>query len=308
MIKTPLPTRLLREPLLHFVLLGGLLFGLDHGLARRQNDPNTIERTAEVDAEVRKIFHDARGRAPNADELKTLHERWLDNEVLYREGLALQVDRGDSTIRDRVIFKTLTVVEANLALPPIDDAGLKTWFEARVQKYGEPLRLDFLEAVLVDDKSDAAARGLAAALESAAKLPTTASPVAAKAQALAAEAAHTSLRVYQGRPLANVAQAFGPDFAAALQQLAPDQWHVLASKEGPRVVRLQALHAAVPVAFEAVRGEVKQDWRDATMQSLRLAAVRQLGKKYSLREARPTEPAAVKSADARQVKVAGVAR
>ena len=34
---------------------------------------------------------------------------WLDNEVLYREGLALQVDKGDPAIRERVIFKALSL-------------------------------------------------------------------------------------------------------------------------------------------------------------------------------------------------------
>ena len=50
--------------------------------------------------------------SPNAEELDALRRAWLDNEVLYREGLALQVDQGDTAIRDRVIFKALSVVDA----------------------------------------------------------------------------------------------------------------------------------------------------------------------------------------------------
>ena len=58
-------------------------------------------------------------RAPSADELDALRKVWLDNEVLYREGLALQVDRGDVAIRERVIFKALSVVDAGTKLPRI---------------------------------------------------------------------------------------------------------------------------------------------------------------------------------------------
>ena len=68
--------------------------------------------------EARQLFKASRGRDPNADELAALRRNWLDNEVLYREGLALQVDRGDTAIRERVIFKALSAVDANVRRPP----------------------------------------------------------------------------------------------------------------------------------------------------------------------------------------------
>ncbi len=54
---------------------------------------------------------------------------WLDNEVLYREGLALQLDKGDTAIRERVIFKALSVIDASVKLPPVDESTLREWFE-----------------------------------------------------------------------------------------------------------------------------------------------------------------------------------
>src|SRR5262249_48821786 len=84
----------LREPLLHFVVLGALLFVLDHAFVVRADDPHTIVMGPEVDAEARQTFQAARGRAPTAEELAALRKVWLDNEVLYREGMAMQVDKG----------------------------------------------------------------------------------------------------------------------------------------------------------------------------------------------------------------------
>ncbi|MFX6930183.1 hypothetical protein ABTH73_19595, partial [Acinetobacter baumannii] len=89
----------------------------------------------------------SRGREPNAEELAALRRVWLDNEVLYREGLALQVDKGDSAIRERVIFKALSVVDANTKLPAVTDEVLRKWFEGHRVKYDEPPRFDFQEAV-----------------------------------------------------------------------------------------------------------------------------------------------------------------
>ena len=93
-----------REPLLHFILLGGLLFAVDHFLISRADDPRTIVVGVDVDNEAKQLFKADRGRDPNVQELEALRRVWLDNEVLYREGLAMQVDKGDTAIRERVIL------------------------------------------------------------------------------------------------------------------------------------------------------------------------------------------------------------
>jgi hypothetical protein len=94
-----------REPLLHFVLIGAVLFGLDHFIAGRADDPHAIVIDAAVDAEANQTFQSSRGREPTAEELKALRQVWLDNEILYREGVALGLDKGDTAIRERVICK-----------------------------------------------------------------------------------------------------------------------------------------------------------------------------------------------------------
>src|SRR5688500_17711815 len=74
----------IREPLLHFVILGGVLFGVDSLIVARSDDPNSIVIGEDVDNEARQVFETSRGRAPNAEELQALRQVWLDNEVLYR--------------------------------------------------------------------------------------------------------------------------------------------------------------------------------------------------------------------------------
>ncbi len=263
--RRPLPGWL-REPLLHFVLLGGALFAADHFLLASAGDPRTIVVGADVDREAREVFQSARGRAPNAEELVALRKVWLDNEVLYREGLAMQVDKGDTGIRERVIFKALSVVDANVKLPPFDDKVLRAWFEQHRVKYDEPPRFDFLEAVLSGDTSEGAVRGFVAALNAG-------TPGDAKA----------GLRVFKGRPHANLLQSYGPEFAQALETSVPGEWHALASRDGFRAVRLEATTPARPADFEPLRGVVLQDWKDAVMSEQRSAAVQNLARKYVVR-------------------------
>ncbi len=102
-----------------------------------------------VDESVIKVFADAAGREPNDDELYALRRVWLDNEVLYREGIALQLDKGDSTIRDRIIFKMLSSIEPTLKLSAIRRHHAARVVEAHRDKNGySPARYDFKEAVL----------------------------------------------------------------------------------------------------------------------------------------------------------------
>ncbi len=256
----------LREPLLHFVVLGGLLFIGDHFLVARNDDPHTIVVGADVDAQARDLFKASRGRDPNAQELAALRQVWLDNEVLYREGMALQVDKGDPAIRERVIFKALSMIDASVKLPPVDDAVLQRWFEGHRAKYDEPPRFDFDEAMLTGDSSEAGARHFAASLNAGATGDLGA-----------------GLRVFKGRPRENLLQSYGTDFTKALESAPPLQWQALQTHDGWRVVRLDRASAGRPAAFEALRTVAQQDWTDATLSQQRSAAVHAMAKKYIIR-------------------------
>ena len=261
-----------REPLLHFALLGALLFAIDHALVSRENDPSTIVVDAPVIEEAKKVFRSSRNRDPNAQELEALTRRWIDNEILFREGLALGVDEGDSAIRERVIFKSLMLIETGIKLPPADDATLRRWFENQREKYDEPARYDFQEAVLTDDNTEAGAKAFAQMLNSG-------TPGDARA----------GLRVFKGRPHANLVQSYGPDFADALQAGAVAEWRAMQTRDGWRVMRLDASTPARAAAFENVRNVVLQDWTDTTMAELRTQAVRERGQKYKLKFAQQAE-------------------
>jgi hypothetical protein len=258
--------RWLREPLLHFVILGGLLFGVDHFIASHADDPHTIVVGADVDKQAKELFLASSGREPDAKEMDALRRVWLDNEVLYREGLALQVDRGDSAIRERVIFKALSVVDANVKLPQIHDKGLRDWFDSHREKYDDPVRYSFQEAALSGDTSESAVRTFVAALNSG-------KPGDAEA----------GLRVFKDRPFANLVQSYGAEFPKALDGLKPGEWHATQTREGWRAMRLESVTPAKPAVYETLRGVVMQDWTDQTAAEQRSATVKQLAKKYKIR-------------------------
>lgn len=255
-----------REPLLHFALLGALLFGIDHVASSRLENPNVIVMGAAVDKEARQVFTASRGHAPSDKELAALRAVWLENEVLYRHGLSMQLDRGDPSIRERVIFKALSVIDAGTKLPAYTDASLRQWFEAHRDKYDDPARADFQEAVLSGDSSETSVRDFVAQLN--AGLPGD---------------ARAGLRVFRNRPHANLVESYGEAFAKSLEASPVGEWRAQPSKDGWRAIRVDAMTPPRPGNFEALRGVVLQDWTDTTLSEQRSAAVRALTRQYTLK-------------------------
>jgi hypothetical protein len=249
--------------LLHFLLLGALVFGADLLISAQRGDAKTIVVGADVQKESVETFKSAMQRDPSPADVKILLDRWVDNEVLYREGLALGLDRGDSNIRERVIFKALSLTQSGLSLPKIDRAGLRQWFDARHARYDAPARLDFMEAVVNTERSEQALRPFVDALNGNGK-----------------SEVESSLRVFKDRPRGNLVQGYGEAFTAALERATPGEWQILASADGLRVVRLVGLKAGVPAEFEALEEAVYRDWKDDTLAELTTRAVRDMGKKY----------------------------
>ncbi len=256
------------EPLLHFLLLGALVFALDAVLSSGREDRSLIVLNAQTDGELRQLFSTEHGRSPSEAELAPLRQRWFDNELLYREGLAMGLDRGDTGIRERVIFKALNVVQANLGTPQADEATLNAWFERQRTRYDEPPRVDFLEAVIpgqpARDEVEAFVRELNAGR---------------------ADTRERGLRVYRGRPMASVRDGFGPAFTELVSELPLNRWQVLDSRDGPRAILIEARRPGAPAVLAAMRDRVLQDWRDQRMAELRSGAVRALAQKYTLQVA-----------------------
>lgn len=263
------PRRWLREPLLHFFVFGGLLFALDSALVSRRDSGTVILLNAGADAELQQIVRDELGREPTAIELAAMRRRWFDNELLYREGLALGLDRGDTSIRERVIFKALNVVQANLVLPKPDDVELRAWFEANRSRYDNPPRIDFLEAVIAGKPSLAEAETFATVLNS-------------KATTKPDTDVESGLRIYRGRPLSTLTPAFGEAFTTQLATLPLNRWVALNAQDGPRAVLVEKRADGQPAEFEPLREKVLLDWRDQRMAELRSEAVHKLGDKYRL--------------------------
>jgi hypothetical protein len=148
--------RLLAEPIVHFFVVGALLF-VAHRLV--VGDPRVIVVTPGVRAEVARRFRDGHGRPPTAPELDEALGAWKREEALYREALRERLDRNDATIRT-VLADRVRARAAIGAPPPAPTAAeLDRWFATHRNLYETPRRYDYSTVAFPrTEKTAAAAR------------------------------------------------------------------------------------------------------------------------------------------------------
>ena len=252
-----------REPLVHFFLLGGLIFAADAML-----HPPERERVITVTRAMRQAmsenFDEDRERKATAAELDAMVENWVASEILYREGKALGVDRGDDTIRDRIAFKLQLLIFSQIDPPPATEAGLRDWFAANHDRFDEPERVSFYLGPPTDEAT--ARRRLAEVLGG--REPAD---------------LQRKTRAMVGRPVSSLAPSFGAGFRDALLALPQEQWAALQSVEGWHLVRVDSRRPAVLARFEDVQDEAVRTWKTDETRKRAWEAVKRLRANYTVR-------------------------
>ena len=278
--RPPAWRRLLAEPLVHFLALGGALFALSAALAPPAGGGKVIEVTAEVRREITNVYQATHARLPTAAEFAPLVDNWVRTQVLYREALALGLDRGDEMIRERITHKMNLLVFSQLTVPPPTEAGLRAWFEANRARYDQPVRYDFFGLSLESAGGEAGrirAEAVARQLDG-----EDAEPPAELV---------SQVRVFANRDRAGVAALFGPDFADALAGSPLETWQALPAEvngqAGWVAVRLARVQEGRRAEFEQVRSGVEDAWRADVTRRLANDAVSKLAAGYVIRRDGP---------------------
>jgi parvulin-like peptidyl-prolyl isomerase len=213
-------------------------------------------------------------RPPTPEELRRLVDNHIREEILYREGLVLGLDRNDPVIQRRVLQKLDVLTEESSSLNAPTDAELEAYLQANAARYALPPTLTF-EQVLFDPLRHGAA--LQADFDAAlAKLTAGADPATlGDSTLLPARAVST--------PLDQVARDYGKDFAAALEALPVGSWQgPVRSGFGVHIVRIESRSAGQAPSLAAARAAVERDWENARRIEGREAYYQDLLKDYEI--------------------------
>jgi peptidyl-prolyl cis-trans isomerase C len=146
---------LLREPLVYFVLVGALIFGVDGALRR---DIERIRITPSVRDEIARSLQVRLGRPPEVGERQSDLERWKQQQALYREGLKMGLLDGDPVVIARIASKLLQIARERDVLPEATDAELRDYLERHRSAYTLAPTFEFEQVFLSQAQSNARAR------------------------------------------------------------------------------------------------------------------------------------------------------
>ena len=261
-----------REPLVHFLGLGALLYvGLTWGGTPVDPASRVITVDAAQQAQLALGFERVMGRAPTDAELDARIERFVREEVLYREALRLGLDQDDAVVRQRMVAKMDMTASAAAEIAEPTEAQLQAYFEANRARYAGARSVSF-EQQLYGDRAEAVA-GLAG------KNGSDYLSDAGQLSSLPAEMTDA--------PLREVAARFGQQFASGLVQVPADgQWHgPVPSGFGWHIVRITARAAQEP-DFATLRPRIANDWRSAEIAAREARAYAILREAYRVEIAR----------------------
>jgi len=265
---------LLREPLVHFLLIGVVLFA---AFELRQGDSDETQNlilisTGQV-AQFSAQFERTRMRPPTETELAGLIDGYVRSEVYYREARAMGLDQNDGIVRQRMRMKLEFLLEDLAAEAAPTDERLTQFMQRYPERFEIEPKLSFFQVYLNPDRRQDVA---ADAAETLARLIAGAS--------LETEGDRTLVeQKFILAPQYRIRNVFGDAFAKQLVALDPGGWTgPIFSGYGAHLVRVSAKEAGRFPELSEVRDEVERDYLHERRQELKNIAYRKLREGYEV--------------------------
>jgi peptidyl-prolyl cis-trans isomerase C len=255
----PIVKRWLREPLLHFLLIGLVLFGVYAYINRGRSgieSPRQIILSLDELRTMTAYFESQWHRPPTPQEFQAMVEDKIKEEVLYREGLVMGLDKDDTIVKRRMAQKVQFLAEDIATAHEPSTAELKAWFAKNSSKFALPSRYSFRHVYFSPDKRGRNAHNDAAeALAKIAGQPEDSTLIPPVADRFMFQ------DYYGDRTPSAIAKEFGPQFAVALEKVKAGSWQgPIESGFGWHLVFVDTVIPGRVPAFEEVESEVKTAW------------------------------------------------
>ena len=247
-----------REPLVHFLLIGAALFGVYSLTPAGSVTPATREIRLSYDelGQVALLFKSQWRREPTAEEFSRLIEEKVQGEILYREALAMGLDKDDEIVKRRMAQKMQFLAEDVGAAREPTSAQLRAWYEKNSASFAQPPRVSFRHLYFSPDRRGARAREDAA--EAFAQL--AGQPEDAKIAASLGDRFMFQDH-YRDRAPEFLGKEFGPHFARAVAALPSASWQgPVESGFGWHLVFVDTVISGRVPAFEEIESDVRTAW------------------------------------------------
>jgi parvulin-like peptidyl-prolyl isomerase len=267
---------LLREPLLHFAVVGAILFGGYSWLNDKHVESTSAEPVRIGEGDVRwlkQTWSSQWLRDPTADELKGLAEDLLNEKVMAREAQEMGLEKDDTIIRRRLAQKLKFLVEDTAQLAEPTEVELRQFYAANPVHFQTPGKLSFRQVYFnPEHRRDAAADATAALAALSANLAVDS--IEGDGLLFGDSFADTDELALSGM--------FGADFAHEVFALEPGGWRgPVKSGYGFHLVLVTQRTTTAPKPFETVRDVVVSEWRASKQVELSRDYLVELRNKYN---------------------------
>jgi len=242
-----------RDPLFHFLLIAAGLFTLNAYTGREASESRLIEiDQARLDW-LKNISRKEQGREPSAQELDFLIERYIREEVFFREALAMGMERDDVIVRRRLIEKLRFLMEDVAVSSSPDDERLQQFFELEKAHFSEPETYSFSHYYFSSEsRADAredSGEALAQLIQEGAPSNRLGDPFMMSYH-------------YANKSAKKISDSFGEGFSDSLVSLTPGQWAgPVASEYGWHLVKVSHRSSAYIPVFDDVKPQVLLLWQ-----------------------------------------------
>lgn len=278
-VRRNLIRRILHEPLLHFLLIGAMLFGIAEWRDNASEPALKQIVLTEGDVEQLRIAMLAQGLPePDPAQMRGLIDAKVREEVLYREAIAMGLDQDDTIIRRRLVQKMDFLAEDLSAMREPTQEELQQWMDEHPQEFALPPRVSFRHLYFSPDQRGADAPEAAA--DARRKLD--------ELEAGSAEAAELGDRFmyqdyYADRTPEQVADVFGRPFAVDVFGLEPGIWSApIGSGLGWHLVRVDSLTPGHVAELDEVEASVKLQWQEFRRKEFKAEAFDVMRAKYEV--------------------------
>ena len=271
-MKNPKLSTLLREPLLHFLLIGAALF-LFYNL---QNEGSIDDNRIVIDeAKINHLvalWKKKRQRLPTQSELQGLIKQQVREEVMVREALAMGLDKNDSIIRRRLAQKIEFITSDLAALAEPTETELSNYLSTHSEEFSLPARIDFVQIFINPDKHGADIQEHINNLLNKLSNDGANSDITTLGDSLMLEQKHQQVTEH------DVSRLFGKEFASKLFTLPVGSWQgpvqsgyglhlaLISNKTDNQLPELNAVHEKVLAEWQA---QQRQDMDKVFYESLR---------------------------------------
>ena len=273
-------TQLAREPLIHFLLIGAGIYGVYalYGTPEDSVANNTIIVDASRIETFIRVWESRWNRPPSKQELNGLIKQFIREDILYREAIAMGLDKDDPITRRRMAQK-LEFLTKDIAGFKEPGAGeLESYFDINKAKYKEPDLITFSHIYIDPEK-----RG-DATLDDANTLLTEMQTFGPPDSATIDKGDRFMLQNYfPQKTELDIRKLFGSGFATTVMQLESGQWHgPVLSGYGTHLVFIESLDVKPPPVFEEVQTEVMQNWLADQQEKFNEAFYESLKSRYEI--------------------------